>query len=418
MVARLVDTAPEPLGWEGPVSAVPPMLVRGDIAPRAATRAAAPTTWTCSWTAFRHADAPPPAPTGSPTTAWPWNGMPPTRSPRKTRNRAMLAARAGLTPTAREAHQELRHLVPQHAGAAAASPPARSRHHPAGPSGITVRRRATCGGCANSPRRSTAPATPSCTGHPRGLGHRSVVAAVRKKRRNRGGDGNRPVRGRSRRAGRGLAGHGVVGVPHPPGADAPHPRPTVRGRAPRALPQSLARMRPPARTTAVAPRLWTTPRCLPTSSRLSASSGKPSAGRHPSPITGSVSGRASMTDRWWGTPEHPWSRKPEHISAHAAARPLPGLAASVHRRVRADPRMRPVHRPSRGVPRRNQSQPGRPSTAAARGRSTGPGPHHRQLRSPPTRKPKSSKPTGGLPKARHPRLPVAVLHPRRLPLRP
>ena len=53
MVARLVDTAPEPLGWEGPVSAVPPMLAcGGDIVPRAATCAAAPTTWTCSWTAF------------------------------------------------------------------------------------------------------------------------------------------------------------------------------------------------------------------------------------------------------------------------------------------------------------------------------------------------------------------------------
>jgi len=145
MVARLVDTAPEPLGWEGPVSAVPPMLAcGGDIAPRAAT----PRRGTLDHVDLlvdrlpAMQDAPPPRADGLANyrMAVERYAAQGTVTAEDAEHLAMLAARAGLTQhTAREVHQELRHLVPQHAGAAAGIPASPVAASPgSGPSGITV----------------------------------------------------------------------------------------------------------------------------------------------------------------------------------------------------------------------------------------------------------------------------------------
>ncbi|GAA3987581.1 3'-5' exonuclease [Thermobifida alba] len=123
MLATLLTTAPQPLGWEGPVSAALPMLAcGGDVAPRAAIprRAAEDDLDALAARLPLMNNAPHPRPDGLANyrmalEQFTADGTVPAEHAERL---AMLAARAGLTQhTAREVHREALARLPQRVGA-------------------------------------------------------------------------------------------------------------------------------------------------------------------------------------------------------------------------------------------------------------------------------------------------------------
>ncbi|WP_068753148.1 3'-5' exonuclease [Thermobifida cellulosilytica] len=127
MLTALIATAPQPLGWEGPVSAALPMLAcGGDIAPRPAVprRAVDEDLDTLASRLPRMGNPPAPRVDGLANyrmalEKFTVDGVIPAEQVERL---AMLACRAGLTQqTAREVHRELLARVPQRVGAAGAA---------------------------------------------------------------------------------------------------------------------------------------------------------------------------------------------------------------------------------------------------------------------------------------------------------